>query len=81
MNFKMTHEMEASYHHIQITTSQAAQIALQLYHLEGEITVLPGELDFNFKIKTSHKTFLLKVSRPHANEPELEFQKKILRKR
>lgn len=78
MNFKITHEMEASYHHIQITTSQAAQIARQLYHLDGEITPLPGELDFNFKIKTPHKVFLLKVSRPHANEQELEFQKKIL---
>lgn len=70
--------MEANYANIQITASEAAQIALERYQLNGEISPLPGELDFNFKIKTTEDVFLLKISRPDANEEEIDFQKEIL---
>lgn len=70
--------MEANYTNIQITASEAAQIALERYQLDGEISPLPGELDFNFKLKTKEEVFLLKISRPDADEQEIDFQEKIL---
>lgn len=70
--------MEANYTHYQITAAQAAEIAQEHYHIKGEITPLPGELDFNFKIKTEEDSFLLKVSRPDVDEQEIDFQEKIL---
>ena len=70
--------MEANYANIQITAAQAVEIAQERYQIKGEITPLPGELDFNFKIKTEEGSFLLKVSRPDADEQEIDFQEKIL---
>ncbi len=47
--------MNPSYASIRITPDQAAQIARQLYQLSGDIETLPGELDFNFKLRTPGK--------------------------
>lgn len=70
--------MEANYANIQITASEAVEIARQCYQIDGKISPLPGELDFNFKLKTTEDVFLLKISRPDANAQEIDFQKEIL---
>src|SRR5690606_29992082 len=70
--------MSADYSHIKIRPEQAQEIAKSLYNLEGEIKILPGELDFNFRIKTKSESYILKISRPNEDLEYLEFQKDIL---
>lgn len=70
--------MGADYLSIQINEKQAAKIALKLYNIKGEVTVLPGEIDFNFKIKNDNESYLLKISRPDADENYIDFQYQIL---
>ena len=40
-----------NYNTIKITTTQAEAILLKLFNIEGVAKELPGELDFNFRIK------------------------------
>lgn len=61
-----------------ISSSQATDITLKLYGVQGTAASLPGELDLNFKIKTPKGTFLLKISRPDTDAAYLEFQQAIL---
>jgi len=63
---------------IQIDVDRAAETARQLYQLEGEITPLAGELDFNFQIKTASGSYILKISRPDAQQAYIEFQNALL---
>ncbi|NQU34544.1 MAG: aminotransferase class III-fold pyridoxal phosphate-dependent enzyme [Bacteroidetes bacterium] len=70
--------MNSEYLSIQITANQATSIASHWYNLEGDITPLPGEFDFNFKITTSVDCYLLKVSRPGADIEYIEYQNSIL---
>lgn len=70
--------MELSYSSIQISEAQATKIAKTVYDLEGVISPLAGELDFNFKIKTTTASYILKVSRPDTNLNYLDFQTKLL---
>ena len=63
---------------IKITEVQAAQIALELYGLQGQISSLPGELDFNFRIASDSETFLMKISRPYFDNEYIEFQQELL---
>jgi len=37
---------------------------LNLYNIEGDANDLPGELDFNFLIKTPSGNYILKIRRP-----------------
>lgn len=68
-----------SYTDIQITIDQAAHIAKKYYGIIGDVNHLPGELDFNFKIKTPNNTsYILKISRPDVAAEYLDFQNKIL---
>jgi len=70
--------MKSDYLSIQISADQAAEIVQNLYEIEGEATALAGELDFNFKIKTKEKCYLLKISRPDADQKNIDFQLEIL---
>lgn len=70
--------MSNIYQDIRISDKQAEDIFSELYGLQGKAVTLPGELDFNFKIKGPEGTFLLKISRPETNKSYLEFQQKIL---
>ncbi len=63
---------------IMISKARATQIALDLYGLHGEIAILPGELDFNFRVKTDSRSYILKVSRPEADIEYIEFQLALL---
>jgi len=67
------------YEEINITIRQAEKIVLDQFKVEGKATRLPGELDFNFKIKTaSGDRFILKISRPDEEENYLDFQQQLL---
>lgn len=70
--------MTKDYQSLKISRQQGAEIANQLYGIAGDVTPLPGELDFNFKIDAGDKSYLLKVSRPHADQEFLEFQLQLL---
>jgi 4-aminobutyrate aminotransferase-like enzyme/Ser/Thr protein kinase RdoA (MazF antagonist) len=64
---------------IQISESEAKGIALKYFGINGEASVLPGEIDFNFRIKTVNKSYILKVSRPDVDLNYLHFQDELLR--
>ena len=64
---------------IQISESEAKEIAIQYFGINGEATILPGEIDFNFRIKTLNKSYILKVSRPDVDLNYLHFQDELLR--
>ena len=70
--------MNPKYASIRIDSTRAALIAKEHYQLEGKITPLPGELDFNFKIKSGMQSHLLKISRPQTDKQVIEFQQDIL---
>ena len=70
--------MGVDYLSIRIDIDRAAETARQLYRLEGEITPLPGELDFNFRIKADSGSYILKISRPGAELAHIEFQNALL---
>lgn len=68
-----------SYKKIKISTSEAEKILFELYQIKGKASVLPGELDFNFRIDVGQGDgYILKVSRPDEDESFLDFQQKLL---
>lgn len=68
-----------NYNNLKITTQQAENILSEFYNIKGVASQLPGEIDFNFRIKVAHgEGYILKISRPHENENYLDFQQKLL---
>ncbi|WP_066221895.1 aminotransferase class III-fold pyridoxal phosphate-dependent enzyme [Formosa haliotis] len=62
-----------------LTVDHAKNIASDLYGISGFVTPLPGEVDYNFKIKTAEGlSYILKVSRPGESKKQLEFQQELL---
>ena len=70
--------MSLEYSAIKISTNEAETIAKELFNLSGEAVALDGEADFNFKIQTTNKNYLLKISRPAENLDYVDFQSKLL---
>lgn len=69
----------SNYHHIKIAPNQAEKILSQLYGITGNASDLPGEVEFNFRIKVENEEgYILKISRPNEDENYLDFQTKIL---
>ncbi len=68
-----------NYDSLQILNQQAEDILFKLHAIKGTALPLPGEVDFNFRIKTENSDgYILKVSRPNENENYLDFQQKLL---
>ncbi|RXJ50466.1 aminotransferase class III-fold pyridoxal phosphate-dependent enzyme [Gelidibacter gilvus] len=68
-----------NYDHLKISNQQAEEILFKLFHIQGKATALPGELDFNFRIKVDNEIgYILKISRPNENENYLDFQQQLL---
>ncbi|MCF7567071.1 aminotransferase class III-fold pyridoxal phosphate-dependent enzyme [Sabulilitoribacter arenilitoris] len=68
-----------NYCELQINTQQAENILFNLFNIKGHASALPGEVDFNFRIKIAHEEgYILKISRPDENENYLDFQQKLL---
>jgi len=63
-----------------IDTAHVLQIAQEWYGLQDpEITVLPGEIDLNFKIRQADgQSFVLKISHPNTEPELLDFQNELL---
>ncbi len=68
-----------NYNTIKITTNQAENILWELFNIKGTASSLPGEVDFNFRIKIENKAqYILKISRPNEDENYLDFQQRLL---
>ena len=70
--------MGEDYLSMRIQSDQAKKIAKSLYQVSGEVISLPGEIDFNFCIKSDCGSYLLKISRPEADVEFIEFQHTLL---
>lgn len=67
------------YNQIKIATNQAEEILLTLYNINGSASQLPGEVDFNFRIKVDNSEgYILKISRPNEDVNYLDFQQQLL---
>jgi len=67
------------YNEIRISPKQAEEILYSLFDIRGKATELPGEIDFNFRIKLNEGDgYILKISRPNENEKYLDFQQQLL---
>jgi len=67
------------YKTLKITSTQAESILFDLYNIEGEASELPGEVDFNFRIKVANEEgYILKIARPDEDANYLDFQQKLL---
>ncbi len=68
-----------NYSDLQPTTTRAEELLFELYGMKATAITLPGEIDFNFKMVTDNGTaYLLKISRPNADENYLDFQKELI---
>ena len=75
----MLNQENMNYNIISITKQQAESILLERFNLKGNVSKLPGEIDFNFRIKQENSEgYILKISRPNENESYLDFQQKLL---
>jgi len=70
--------MRTDYPKIKITRQQAERITDELFGKKGVALTLVGDVDFNFRIDSEDNMYLLKVSRPDANQEYLDFQQEIL---
>ena len=68
-----------NYTDIKISIQKAENILFELYDIKGKASELPGEIDFNFRIKIeNNEGYILKISRPNENESYLDFQQQLL---
>ncbi|MGV8815608.1 MAG: aminotransferase class III-fold pyridoxal phosphate-dependent enzyme [Gelidibacter sp.] len=68
-----------NYDNLKISNQEAEEILFKLFNLKGQATALPGEVDFNFRIKIANSQgYILKISRHNESESYLDFQQKIL---
>lgn len=70
---------ESTYQQLQISEPLAEKITFDYFQIKGKAKVLPGEIDFNFKISTATKSYILKISRPDIELDYLTFQDELLR--
>ena len=72
-------KISMNYNELVITTKHAEDILFLLFNIKGKASMLPGEIDFNFKIKSDRgDEYLLKISRPDEDDSYLDFQQKLL---
>ena len=62
-----------------ISIKEAAKILKSIYNLDGEISLLDGEIDFNFKVVSNNsKKYLLKISRSSFDQEYIDYQVLLL---
>lgn len=67
------------YNQIIIEPKQAEGILFNIYNIKGVASKLPGEIDFNFRIKVENEDgYILKISRPNEDFSYLEFQQSLI---
>ena len=68
-----------SFDNSKISTEEAAKILYSNYDIEGSVSELDGEIDFNFKVNSvDGENYLLKISRPDFKSDYIDFQIKLL---
>lgn len=68
-----------NYQELKISTQEAAEILFSLFGIQGNISELPGDVDFNFRVKVEGEDgYILKISRPDQDVDYLDFQQAIL---
>jgi len=68
-----------NYSNLKISIEQAQEILFELFNVKGIASELPGEVDFNFRIKIENEEgYILKISRPDEDESYLDFQQNLL---
>ena len=68
-----------SFDNSKISTKEAAKILYTNYNIEGTVSQLDGEIDFNFKVNSVEgKNYLLKISRTDFKSDYINFQIKLL---
>ncbi len=68
-----------NYSNLQISTQRAQDLLLELFNIRGSATQLPGDADFNFRIRTEDgEGYILKISRPGEDGNFLDFQQQLL---
>lgn len=70
--------MSSNYNKNLISVEEARVILKDNYNLTGILSPLPGEMDFNFKVKTAGRKYILKVSRPEFDPEFIDFHVCIL---
>ncbi|APG65378.1 peptidase M23 [Tenacibaculum todarodis] len=71
--------LKTDYNQVKITTQKAEEILSEVFQIKGKAAILPGEIDFNFRIKVDNSEgYILKISRPNEDENYLDFQQKLL---
>ncbi|MCB0548214.1 MAG: phosphotransferase, partial [Phaeodactylibacter sp.] len=71
----------SSYTHLSISEAQAERLAFQHYGIRCQARMLPGEVDFNFRLDTPNgASYTLKLSRPGADPKLLEMQAAVLKR-
>tara|TARA_B100000900_G_scaffold297508_1_gene256034 strand:+ start:64 stop:3093 length:3030 start_codon:yes stop_codon:yes gene_type:complete len=68
-----------SFDETRISAKEAAKILKTIYNLEGEITLLNGEVDFNYEVLSANfEKYLLKISRPNFEQEYIDYQIDLL---
>ena len=67
------------YSQIKVDTEEARSLAFKYYNFTGEITALPGEVDFNFYMKNEIGEYILKICRPGTTYEYLDFQVQLIK--
>ena len=68
-----------SFDNSKISTQEAIKILYSNYDIEGSVSKLDGEIDFNFKVNSiDGKNYLLKISRADFKSDYIDFQIKLL---
>lgn len=69
----------SAFQQLKPSPEEVVNYAKTLYGLQGEVTSLEGEVDFNFKLKTpDNQLYVLKMSRPDTEVEGLDFQAAIM---
>ena len=62
-----------------VSEEKAVSLSHEYFDLQVEAKILPGEVDFNFRLRTADgTTYLLKVSRDDTSIEELQFQESLM---
>ena len=62
-----------------ISIKEATKILKSIYNLDGEISLLDGEIDFNFKVVLNNsKKYLMKISRSSFEQEYVDYQVLLL---
>lgn len=63
---------------LKITLQEAKEILSSKYNIVGNLSQLPGDVDFNFRVKLENEDgYILKISRPNQDSGYLDYQNSI----